>query len=338
MIPALLALSLLQAAEPVTLEKKARFSALVQELSRAAGCKLTLAPGIEDREIEVSIRGAGLYQALDALCRAHGGAGYFEPRLGGDGEDHPGIPIHPYAWVEYPSSYSGPFKVLVAHGMRRRLRAEKGERSEVQVQAALLAPPSIRIDWRGGARIEWSFAEARDADGKSVLPPPEETLIDTKVSLYSGLDTGLNLDETTVTLREFDLDRGLSILKGEATLTVPDTREIRIPLETGKEAVTPAGTVVVESVVPHGEDEWRILLKLRDPNRGARVETAFGTYGKVEHDWGWTYLTASPKERTIEARARMVRAKPGWIKLYAREGERTVKVPFEIKDVRFGKK
>ena len=335
----LLPVLLPQDADKVTLEKKARFSVLVAELSRASGCKFKIQEGVEDKELAVSIRGAGLFQALDALCRAHGNAGTFDPRGGGDGEDHPEILIRPIAWTEYPSAYSGTFKVAATHYVRRRLRTEGGGRDLVLVHLALFAPPSIRVDWGGGARLDWSFSSARDVDGKDVLPPKDEGESSSpKVTLYAGLDWGTNVAEETATLREFDLDRGLSLLRGSATLTVPDTREIRIPLDPGREAVTPAGTLAVESVKPHGDDEWRVLLRLKDAKPAARLETAFLDHGKIEHDTGWTYLAVSGETRTIEARVVFVRAKPGWIKLYAREGERKIEVPFELKDIRFPKK
>lgn len=333
---ALLAAPPPQEAGKVTLEKKARFSTLVGDLTRATGCSFKVQPGVEDKEVAVTVRDAGLFQALDALCRAHGGAGYFDPRGGGDGEDGPEIEIRPIAWTEHPSAYSGPFKVAATHYVRRRFRTDRGERAGVRVHLAMFAPPSIRVNWQGGAHLNWAFAEARDAAGRDVKDP--EGGLEPKVSLYAGLYGGMNVDEETVLLREFDLDGGLSLLRGTVALTVPDTREIRIPLDAGSEAATPAGTLAVESCKPHGDDEWRVRLRLKDLKPGARLETAFLDYGKVEHDTGWTYLSVFSETKTIEARAVFVPAKPGWIKLYAREGERKVEVPFEIKDVRFPKK
>ena len=339
LLAALLSLPPPQEADKITLEKKGRFSVLVAELTRATGCRFKIQPGVEDKEVAVSVRDGGLFQALDALCRAHGNAGYFDRLLGDDGEEHPEIPIHPVAWTEYPSAYRGAFKVAATHYVRQRLRTERGDRASTRVHLALLAPPSIPLDSERGAHLTWTFAEARDADGKDVLPAKDSAgPVQPMVSIYAGLDSGLNQEETSVRLHEFDLDRGLSLLKGDVSLTVPDTREIRIPLEPGREAPTPAGTLVVESVKPHGDSEWRFLLKLKDARPGATLADTIVDYGRLEHDFGWTRLEISPEEKTLEARAIFVREKPGWIKLYAREGERTIEIPFEIKGIRFPKK
>jgi len=326
-----------QEAGPVTLEKRERFSVLAEEISRATSCVIKVLSGVQDREVQVSLREAGLFQALDAICRAHGNAGYLHPRWADPDENHREIRLRPIAWVDYPSSYSGPFRVFAAQYVRERLRTDRGSRDGVRVHLALLAPPSLPLDWQSGTKVRWSFAEVRDADGRDVLRPPGER-VSPLVHLTAGVETGLNSDETSLLLKGFDLDRGLSVLRGSVGLSVPENRPIRFPLEEGREAATPAGPLVVESVKPHGERSWRILLRFRELKEGADLDKVFLEHGRIEHDSGSVRLDVLEDQRAIEIRALFLAAKPGWVELRVREGERKIEVPFEIRDVRFPKK
>src|SRR5688572_5410636 len=60
----------------ITLEKSGTFKSLVSEVGAFFGVKLSVRDAVEDKPVDLRVREAGLLQALDALCRAHGAVTY----------------------------------------------------------------------------------------------------------------------------------------------------------------------------------------------------------------------------------------------------------------------
>src|SRR5579862_4763154 len=93
-------------------------------------------------KVGLKIRDSGFLEALDALCRAHGDMTYREkdpPGTAGDWSLIPG------AWVDTPSSYSGPYRVSVLSFTRTTHRSESGLGSSVRVKLGLSWTPSFDI-------------------------------------------------------------------------------------------------------------------------------------------------------------------------------------------------
>lgn len=310
----------------ITLEAKGRFSAVVERFERATGCRVPLDPAVEDREVDVAVRNAGFFEALDALCRAHGDAGYLERPFNPD-RFEPALPLLPGAWRDYPASSSGDFKVSVLHFLRERVRSDRGDSARVRLHVGVFTPPHLPPTRPG--QVEWSLTEVRDADGKDVLPPRGERPLGPRIQLSTSFDRSHRFQGTALDLSDFDLDRGLSLLKGEASFRVFAGEEVRVPLEAGRTVESPGGTLDVRSMEPLGPGGWKIVLE-GDPDR-------FLGRARVHRLDGWCVL--APGERgTIEARTPPLAAKPEWITLRARGKGLPVQVPFELKDVRFGKK
>jgi hypothetical protein len=330
----LLAAWLLAQAPPeqkVVLEGKARLSKLAQDLQRLTGDEIRLEPKLEDPEIDIAARGANFFEVLDALCRAHGNAGYFELRSGRELPPDSAVPLFRTTPRVYPSAYFGPFKATVFHFFRERVQSDRGPQARVRVSAGLFFPPHFPQSPR--RNVEWKLTEARDADGKDVLLPSSDSPAGPRIELSSSLDPGFPFEETTFTLGDFDLDRGLSLLKGEVSVLGHPGEEVRVPLEAGRRVASPRGPLALQTLEPSGGG-WRIVLSLS----GTQADPD-GFHGRARIDGleGWCPIRSSAADE-LEARTGPMAAKPAWITLRAVGNERAAPATFEMRDVRFGKK
>src|SRR5262245_47767001 len=75
-------------------------------------------------DVTLRVKNAGFFEALDALCRAHGNMTY----LTDVHSDEP-LQIESGLWIEYPAVYSGSFKVAVLGVARFKMRSEDEDRS-----------------------------------------------------------------------------------------------------------------------------------------------------------------------------------------------------------------
>ena len=328
----LLAAPLLSAQEPpkITVETRARLSEVIKAIEKASGCRIPIAPIVEDKEISVSIREAGFFQALDAVCRAHGNLRSFDPAVSRHGRDHT-LTLTAGAPIDFPTGYSGPFKVFVTAMNGMKSRSVDGVQAWSLIHLVFMAPPSMPVDNRGA----WKILEARDAEGKSVLLPeddwPREQISIADSDFFYG-----NLITTTQYFRAFDLDRGLALLKGEVNASVCDFKEALIELTPGKEADVPVGKIRVDGVSEPEANSWRIALTLKPTAPEARLLQLLDSRVQVD-SVNWDYLNVPRDGHSFEIEAFRAARKPSWVRLRFRTGARPVTVPFELRDVRFKK-
>jgi hypothetical protein len=310
----------------LTLEKTGRFHALVDELERAFGTTIPVADEVEDKEVRIAVKNAGFYEALDALCRAHGGATYF-----GNRDD---FEIRAEPWVEYPAVHHGHFKVIVRSLARFRSRSVDGERAWVRVHLVLFGPPFQSVDFVSGADVTWSLLDARDGDGKDAKPEGEEPKQQMAIAEDQYLDG--NVATQDFRLRDLDIGKGLSRLAGKATLKVADSRIVRIPIEKGKEVEVPGGKIVVGAVNEHEKSrsgsKWRIALTYQGEGD---LRKKFENRANYEHGGEWRYLSLPYRGASFEVETWHIGGRPSWVELRVRQGERTIEVPFEFGKVVF---
>lgn len=208
--------ALLTAQDPprITLEKEGKLSEVVSELGRLVG-PIGIDPKAEDKAISLSVREAGYFEVLDALCRSHGAA----------------------------------------------------DRSFV--------------------------------------------------------------------IADFDSGRGLTLLRGEARLTGAVAEEVQVALDPGREADVPGGKLVVEGLQEHKPNQWRITLTLKPDDPKATLRGTLDGSVLYEHSRKWRSLGLPSSGLSFEVDAGQTPARPGWMKLRFRTGERTVVLPFEFRNVRF---
>jgi len=328
--------SLLHAQEPpkVTLDAKGKFSEVVRTLEKAVSCPIPAQAGVEDKEVSISLRNAGFFEAIDALCRAHGNVTYFSPDKNRRADASPPFQLLPGAHPDQPGAYSGPFKVIVPAMNRFRSRSVDGEQAWTCVHLVLLAPPSIRVDHLSGAEVEWKLLDVRDAGGAGMLP--KDAGLRQQVSLAESQYLEDNVAFDSERLSDFDLDRGLSLLKGEIKLTTADSKEVRIALQPGKEADVPGGKILFEGMQEYEADSWRIALTFKPSGTERPLPKLLENRVQCESQT-WEYLNLPYTGQSFEVDAFRPRRKPTWIKLRVRSEERTQTVPFELRDVRFKK-
>ncbi len=339
-----IALAPVQDPSRITLDRTAKFSEFCASFEKAAGGKIAADDEVEDKEIKLSLKDASFFEAVDALCRAHGSASYVDlsDSFGSDGLE---LRIKPLPWVEYPSAYPGRFKVAAIAMARFTCRQDAGDRQWTRLHLLVFGPPGIPIDHSSGATCEWTMAKALDADGKDVLLGEKEAPSEPMVDICSTPYVEGNVDGYAAVLKPFDLDRGLKVAAGTLKLTTADPVDLRVPLEVGKEVEMPGGTITVDAVREHEKKgargaTWRIHLTLKPKAKAASIGALLEQRvrcGVDKDDSGWRYQSYPPSGMTFEVQAGPLANAPTWVRLRVRTNPRTIDVPFELKDIVFKK-
>src|SRR5690349_19912651 len=126
MVIALLLTALCATQDPpkITLNKEGKLSEVVSELGPLVG-PIGIDPKVDDTPVALSLRDAGYFEVLDALCRSHGNLRYFSNAhqwlSGGKGAQLLlGTPL------PYPAATEGHFKFLVTRMGRVQSRSVEG--------------------------------------------------------------------------------------------------------------------------------------------------------------------------------------------------------------------
>jgi len=326
----------------VTLEKTAPIGTLLRDLQQATGGRFQIAPSITDTPVALKVRNASFFETLDAICRAHGNATYADTAFAGpDGT----ISLRSATWVEYPVVYSGPFRVTVSEMGRFTQTSSLGSRAWTRVYVVVFGPPWIQVSSQSGAKAEFTALEARTADGDGVLPNPEELdpiqRIDVMNYSTLGTKTGSNSVYKVFQLRPFDLDRGLSVFRGKAVLTVADPVDTAVAPKEGTQVQTEAGTLVVDKVTEHLKSDkgstWRLQLTMQPKQPGRALRTLLEN--RVQEGEGKWQDLELPRDNgmTFEAVIGPLPKLPDRLVFRVRKGDRKVEVPFEFKNLTFKK-
>lgn len=326
--------ALLTAQDPpkITLEKKGPLSEIVAELGRSIG-PIAIDPKAEDRVLSLSLREAGYFEVLDALCGSHGDLRYYDPGHHWlTGNRDPGL--RRGKPVERPTAYQGHFKFLLTQMTRIHSRSAEGEGTWVNLEVALLGPPFATVGRESGTSVRWKLIEARDAQGRDVLEPRGNA--GEQITVRATADSEGNVADRLFSLANFDLDRGLALLRGEARLTAPEVKEVRVEVERGKEQEVPGGTVVVAGVDEYKPQQWAVALTFKPADPKASLKNMLAGTVTHEHAGAWKHLNIPSKGFTLEVRADLVPGPPQWVKLRFRTGDRVIVLPFEFRNARFG--
>ncbi|HEU4334286.1 MAG TPA: hypothetical protein VFT32_07300, partial [Candidatus Eisenbacteria bacterium] len=195
----------------VTYEDTGDFRLLVLDLERRFQGRVRFGKGIPSKNVSISVRDAGYFEALDALCRAHKEATYY----GGDPEFSRKEPLTASRgeWIEYPAVYSGHFKLALVSMMRTAVSKPEGEVHRVDAGLVLFGPPWLSLSWIAGTHVDWSIKEARDAAGRAILEEAgDRHWYEDHAGTDPAVDLGGNVSAHTVRLRNFDLDKGIKTL------------------------------------------------------------------------------------------------------------------------------
>jgi hypothetical protein len=321
----------------IAIDRTGTIDELVEELIAASGAAIRIDNAVDKRAFAVKVSGATFYEALDAICRAHGGACYLHSPIGPvEGK----VDLVAGKFLDVPSCYVGDLKVIIPEFTEHTAELPVGPKHWCRASVLVLGPPWLRVASANNAKAVWTLEEARDADGKDVLPSPTEGEPDHRLDLAYGPTVWKgNLVYRTFRLHPFDLDRGLSILKGKVQLTVGDAKEIAIPFEEGKTIDTPVGTISVDSI-REAKDKiapvYHMGLTLQPvagiKNLKQAIETRYRVDGEGRENLHWMLdLPNAGMSFTGSVRA----PKPGTIRIVVHQGERRLDVPFEFKAVKF---
>ncbi len=325
----------------VTYEDSGDFRLLVMDLGRRFDGRIRFGKGVPQRKVSVSVRDAGYFEALDALCRAHKEATYFPSEAHDEISDRLRIVSGP--WVDYPSSYTGHFKVALTSMMRTVRSSPEGDTSRSEAALAFFTPPWIETSWASGARLVWSFEEARDSGGRDLLEPemraPEPWLAD-RMAFVMESRRGHDFASTrSIFLRDFELSKGLKLLAGKIILSVPEYRVVRLAAESGATVDIPQGTLAVTAVDKEEEESiWTIAVTFKPKEATSKVSLRDGQFlaSQVRYDGGsreWTHITLN--ESSFEVETSALKGAPKWMELRAILARREVEVPFRFADVVF---
>jgi hypothetical protein len=324
----------------INLDRTGTIEEAAQDLAAASGTSIRVLEGVDPKAFTTRVTKVGFFEALDAICRAHGKASYLvAPRGPEEGQ----IDIRPVNWLEYPSCYVQDFKVFVSEMAGFSGANSVGSARWNRVFVTVCGPPWMRVQDDGPIKSYWTIDEALDADGRDVRPPVGDPEPAQCIDLvYSPKYHRGNVASRAFRLKPFDVDRGLQVLKGGIRLSVSGTEEVTLPLIAGKTVETPAGTLTVDAVREPEKTPrlttWRASLTLK-PAKGVKglrqaFENRFRCDG-ADVD-GRLFALSFPRDGwSFEVVIRGASALPASVRLMAREGDRRIDVPFEFKNVRF---
>ena len=326
----------------VAVKESGDFRLLVKELELKYAGRIKFVGKIPAKDVSVSLPEAGFYEALDALCRAHGEATYFIPRVD-DWTERPHVTVVPATWVEYPSCYSGHFKVAVVSMAREVRVGPEGESQRATAGLVLFAPPWMSVSWSSGAQVDWTVDEAKDAGGRDVLEPKKETTVDGHQLGIAPQGPG-NYSGHEVGLLDFDMSKGLSSISGKVKAKILESKIERMEAKTGATVACPSGTLKVVSVTEmknaeEGDEEEdskgvRVVVRF-EPKAGVKVdnlESILEPRVRLDTEWSdWGYLNM--KGLAFEIEMSHPTRLPKWFELKIRGSERVCEVPFKIRDV-----
>ena len=329
---AVLLLTGLQDPPKLTLEKSGTFRDLVEEVSKKFGETVKVDPAVENKTIEVRVTDAGFYQAVDALCRAHGGVSYLDEDYKTRGR--PELNLRSGTWVEYPASYWGNYKVMVVSWTRLKSKTDVGERSWVRGNLNVFYPPSLSVD----SADAWQVTEALEGEGRdvrSVKGEPEPTEL-VRIDSTSGFNHALI---GKVHFRDFDLQKGLRKLEGTTVLDAARRVQVRVPLEVGSKTEIPQGEILVKSIQEiksAGGPLWAVGLKIeaRDAEN-RRFGDRFDPWIRFDDGDEQYERVSLGIASDVEIKTEDAGPRPKALFLRARADPVKVSVPFSFKDVFF---
>ena len=323
----------------VTYEDSGDFRLLAMDLERRFRGRIRFAKGIPSKDVSISVKDAGYFEVLDALCRAHKGVRYHDvdeirPLL-----DE--VAIGTGDWLEFPSSYHGHFKTALVSVIRTAYRAPDGSGARVDANLKLFGPPWIPISDSWGVETEWKVEQALDADGKDVLTGLQERYASDRVTVGIMGKTGENASTYCVSLRDFDPARGLKVLSGKASVRTADVTIERLTLEEGKSLDVGGTTLTVDSVTEDRDHRdrkvWDITITFKSKTgKGPSLQQVLE--GRARHDGGqgeWVRFAVRYGGGSFRITSAAMEKPPAWIEFRVRREERLVEVPFEFKNAAF---
>ena len=148
------AMLLLQAQDGgrITLDRNGTVEEAAQALSKASGATIRVLDGVDPKPFACRVAKATFFEALDALCRAHGNIRYFEAPKG---PDEGQIELRPGTWIDFPSCYSEDFKVVISEMAGFTGTTSVGNTRWNRVMMSLWGPPWIRVQDDQTAKTMW---------------------------------------------------------------------------------------------------------------------------------------------------------------------------------------
>jgi hypothetical protein len=323
----------------VTYEDSGDFRLLAMDLERRFRGRLRFAKGIPPKDVSITVKDAGYFEALDALCRAHKGVRYHDvdeirPLL-----DE--VAIGTGDWLEFPASYHGHLKTALVSMIRAAYRAPDGAGSMVDVNLKLFGPPWIPISDSWGVETEWKVEQALDADGKDVLTGLTERYAGDRIGVGTIGTAGENASLFRVRLRDFDPARGLRVLSGKASVRTADVTIERMTVEEGRTlevggAILTVDSVTVDRVQPD-RNKWDIEFTFKTKaGKGPPLQRVLE--GRARHDGGkgeWVRFAMRYGGQSFKVTTTAKEKPPAWIEFRVRGEERLLEVPFKINDAAF---
>jgi hypothetical protein len=324
----------------VTYEDSGEFRLLAKDLEFKFGGRIFFGRKIASKEVSLSVKDAGFYEVLDALCRAHKEVTYFAGDEVGPGSEN--LTVVEGTWVEYPASYHGHFKTALVALMKTTRSSPEGDARGVEAELVVFGPPWLPLSWTSGAEAEWKIEEIRDAEGRDLVLPEKKGPAEERIRIQLDMHRSGNFKVYTTAFREFDLDRGLKSLAGKVELRTVESRPVRLTLDVGESAEIPQGKVkiaAVKEMESAGEDtSWMITMTFtpNEASKDLKLQRIIGRRARFDNDRGQSARVEIPW-RSLSFDIELPHAKriPKWIELNVRAAERVFDIPFRFADVAF---
>lgn len=307
----------------VTLEAEGKLSAILERMTKDARTQVTANGDAAEETVQVSFRGTPLLQAIDELCRAHGGLSYTVNAW--DGKTT--VQIQKSKYVSNPRAFSDQFVVWLD---TVTLTVENDLRGSEVASGSIL----LRCAWEAGnrpVRARLRLQELADEQGRSHLDLVTNRDIDYG-SGYAPTQFDLRLNGVPPSdVKKF------SKVKGVLEISFPtDVDELRFEDPASKVGTTLAGRAMDVSLLGFTVSESQVQLKLktRSNREHSRPEVKL-------RDKGGKDLSASRISSSID-KGEMVNEytyrlgkdqEPGVLSVTALIGTIDKSVSFEFKDV-----
>ena len=275
------------------------------------------------------------FQALDAVCRAHGGVTYLAKTDLLAPPQHLTLMAEP--WLEYPCVYVEDSKILVDGCVRRVVETPSARTEFTEVYLSILLPPDRRFAGSDSEAKSWSILRVRGKN-EGDLPLLKSDRSETRLELKEP-SRALTPNRHCFWVQSFPLEEGLQLLEGSFEGTIAETEDVQIPLEKGKEVRIPQGTLTVTAITPVKQYSWtetRVTLSFRPNGKDVDLKTLFERYGNYDGSKeGWSFL--SPEFGSGAVKFELSSESPRWMTIRIRKNPRAVKIPFRFSNLAFPK-
>lgn len=208
----------------VTLEHRNRPAReALEEIAKQAGVAVVIAEEVAKEAVSVSLKEATVFEAVDAVCRAHGQLllqKQLDEQPFGFGGGRPAakskLLVVAGAVVPFPTAYVRHYRIRVSEVGLTRVNNFQGTQSTGSLE--------VGLEWESGVSprscIKFEITELRDDKGRSLLPEKKEDDVRGVTLLNRGGWESSTQESVEFKYPESDASK-IAVLRGRFVLTYP---------------------------------------------------------------------------------------------------------------------